>query len=196
MNNLDIGISIILGICLASAAGFRIFIPLLLTNIASMTGYLKLANNYVWIGSVPALIIFSVAVIVELIGYYTPWVDNVLDGIASPLAIISGILLSGAVITDINPLIKWTLMIISGGGTSISFHLLTAKTRALSSLFTRGLANPIFSTFEAIVSIIITVISILIPIIGILLVIALSYILYSRYKKRKRRKELSRMHAV
>lgn len=195
-NNLEIIISILLGICLAAAAGFRVFIPLLLINIASMAGYMQLADDFAWIGSIPALIVFSVAVVVEIIGYYTPWVDNLLDLIASPLAIISGILLSGAVIIDVNPLIKWTLMVIVGGGTSISFHLLTAKTRALSSLFTGGFANPIFSTFESISSVFITIISIIIPILGIILVILLLCLLFYRYKKRKRKKELAAMPAV
>lgn len=184
---MEIAISIILGICLASAAGFRVFIPLLITSIASMTGYVHLSAGYQWVGSVPALITFGVAAIIELGGYYSPWVDNVLDIIAAPLAAISGIILSASVIVDINPLLKWVLVIIAGGGTATTIHILTAKTRALSSVFTGGFANPIFSTIEAFFSTAITILSILIPVLGLIIVIViLLFIIYRNIKKKKK----------
>jgi hypothetical protein len=183
---MEIAISIILGICLASAAGFRVFIPLLITSIASMLGYVNLSGGYQWVGSIPALITFGVASIIELGGYYSPWVDNVLDIIAAPLAAVSGIILSASVIEDMNPLLKWTLVIIAGGGTATTIHILTAKTRALASVFTGGLGNPILSTIEAFVSIVITVLSVLIPLLGIVLVLVILLIIFLRYKKKKR----------
>lgn len=187
---MEIAISIILGICLASAAGFRVFIPLLLTSIASMTEYVHLSAGYQWVGSVPALIVFGVAAIIELGGYYSPWVDNVLDVIAAPLAAISGVILSASVIVDINPLLKWVLVLIAGGGTATTIHILTAKTRALSSIFTGGFANPVFSTIEAFVSTAITVLSILIPVLGIIIVIIILFLIILRNRKKKRNQKL------
>ena len=91
---MDIAISLIIGICLAAACGFRVFVPLLISGIASQAGYLELSSSYLWIESVPAIIAFSVATLLEILGYYIPWVDNMLDTIATPLAPIAGVIAS------------------------------------------------------------------------------------------------------
>ncbi len=106
----------LLGIALAVACGFRVFIPLLVVSIASYSGYIELAPNFSWVASLPALIIFAVATILEIVAYYVPWLDNLLDTIATPASIIAGILVSASFITGMHPLLKWTLAVIAGGG--------------------------------------------------------------------------------
>ena len=106
---MELILSIFIGIGLAAAVGFRIFIPFLIASIAAYTGNLELSTYFGWIGTLPALIAFSVATVIEIFSYYIPWVDNFLDAINHPLAIFAGIILSGAVVTDFPPLIKWSL---------------------------------------------------------------------------------------
>src|SRR5260370_32245357 len=79
-----------LGIGLSAACGFRVFVPLLVMSIASFSGHLTLAPGFQWIGSYPALITFSVATVVEIGGYYIPWVDHLLDTLATPAASVPG----------------------------------------------------------------------------------------------------------
>ena len=69
---MDIAVGIILGVCLSAAVGFRIFIPMLILSLASNTGYVELTESYLWISSLPAMIAFAVATVVEIIGYYVP----------------------------------------------------------------------------------------------------------------------------
>src|SRR5207302_1413632 len=83
-------LSICVGIGLSAACGFRVFVPLLVMSIASLSGHLPLAHGFEWIGSYPALIAFSVATCVEILGYYIPWLHHVLDTIASPAAVVAG----------------------------------------------------------------------------------------------------------
>src|SRR6266704_2988656 len=109
-------LSICVGIGLSAACGFRIFVPLLLMSVASLTGHLTLAHGFEWVGSYPALVTFAVATSVEIAGYYVPWVDNVLDAIATPAAIVTGSLVTASLVTDLSPFLKWTLAIIAGGG--------------------------------------------------------------------------------
>ena len=183
--NIEILLTILMGIGLSAASGFRVFIPLLVVSIASFTGNLTLADSFSWIGTLPALITFSIATVFEIAGYYIPWVDNILDTITSPLAVIAGAVLMASVVTDISPLFKWTLAIIAGGGVAGTIQALTGMTRVTSSLTTGGLGNPAVSTVESGSSITLSVIAIFIPLIAGIIVIALlvwaTKILISRF---------------
>lgn len=171
--DLELLLTILMGIGLSAASGFRIFIPFLVVSIASLTGNLNLSDSFSWIGTVPALITFSVATIFEIAGYYIPWVDNILDTITSPLAVIAGAVLMASVVTDISPLIKWTLAIIAGGGVAGTVQTLTGVTRAASTVTTGGLGNPAVSTVESGSSITLSAMAIFIPVIAGIIVIAL-----------------------
>src|SRR5579859_1441024 len=114
--SMDTLLSVCIGIGLSAACGFRVFVPLLVMNIASLSGHLTLAHSFEWIGSYPALIAFSVATCVEIAGYYIPWVDHALDTIATPAAIVAGTLVTASVVSDMSPFLKWTLAAIAGGG--------------------------------------------------------------------------------
>ena len=141
-------LSVCLGIGLSAACGFRVFVPLLAMSIASLSGHLTLATGFDWIGTYPALITFSVATALEIAGYYLPWVDNLLDSIATPAAVIAGTLVTAALVTDLSPMLKWTLAIIGGGGVAGLVQGATVLVRGASSATTGGLANPLFATVE------------------------------------------------
>src|SRR5690349_15035349 len=99
----DLALSIVLGIALAAAAGFRVFLPMLIVSGAAYTGHLQLDNNFAWLGTPSALIMLSVAALAEVLAYYVPVVDNLLDALATPAALIAGTIVSAAVMTDVAP---------------------------------------------------------------------------------------------
>src|SRR6266404_3033095 len=101
-------LSICVGVGLSAACGFRVFVPLLVMSIAAASGHLTLAHGFEWIGSNPALVAFSVATVVEIAAYYIPWVDNLLDAIATPAAVIAGTLVTASMVTGTSPFLKWT----------------------------------------------------------------------------------------
>ena len=78
-------LSIFLGIGLASASGFRVFLPLFALSLASYFGIWELNENWLWIGSIPALITLGIATVSEIFGYYIPFIDNLLDTIQKDL---------------------------------------------------------------------------------------------------------------
>jgi len=162
-------LSICLGIGLSAACGFRVFVPLLVMSIASLSGHLQLAHGFEWIGSYPALVTFSVATALEIAGYYIPWVDHLLDTIATPAAIIAGTLVSAAMITDMSPLLKWTLAVIAGGGVAGAVQGTTVVTRGASTLTTGGLANPLVATAELAGAVVTSILAILAPLLVVLL---------------------------
>jgi len=167
---MELILSIFVGIGLAAAVGFRIFIPFLIASIAAYSGNLELSTYFSWIGTLPALILFSVATLVEIFSYYIPWVDNFLDAINHPLAIFAGIALSGAVVTDFPPLIKWSLALIAGGGIAGTIHAATGLIRLKSSAVTGGVGNPVVATAEAGSSITLSLIAIFIPAVAVIIV--------------------------
>lgn len=136
---------------------------------------MTLADSFSWIGTYPALITFGVATVFEITAYYIPWVDNILDTISSPVAVIAGIVLMGSVVLGVSPLLKWTLAIIVGGGVAGTIQALTGATRITSSITTGGLGNPAVSTVEFGSSLTLAALAIFIPVVAGLVVIALLF---------------------
>ena len=115
MATLDVLLSVALGIGLAAAVGMRVFLPLLVMSVAAWSGHLTLAPNFQWLGTTPAMLTLAVAALLEISAYYVPGLDNLLDTIATPTALIAGTVAAAAVMTDLPPLVKWTAAIIAGG---------------------------------------------------------------------------------
>ena len=136
-------LSVLAGIGLSAAAGFRVFVPLLVLSLAERGGYLRVSDGFAWVGSDAALIAFAVATGLEVLGYFIPWVDHALDVVATPLALVAGVLLTAAVVTDLDPFVRWTLAVLAGGGAAASFQGLTAGARGISTLSTGGIGNPL-----------------------------------------------------
>jgi len=178
-------LSICVGIGLSAAFGFRFFVPLLVMSIASLTGHLTLSHGFEWIGSYPALVTFAAATCVEIAGYYVPWVDNFLDTIASPAAVIAGTLVTASMVTDLSPFIKWTMAIIAGGGVAGIVQGTTVAVRGASSLGTAGLGNPIIATVEAIASTVTSIVALLAPVLAVGL-LGIALLVFSRKFFRKK----------
>ena len=166
-------LSICLGIGLSAACGFRVFVPLLFLSIASLSGHVTLATGFDWIGTYPALIAFSVATALEIGAYYIPFLDNLLDSIAIPAAVVAGAMVTASCVTGLSPMLKWTLAIIAGGGAAATTQVVTTKLRALSSVSTAGMGNSFLATAEAGGSAGLSLVSVLWPVAGVILALLL-----------------------
>lgn len=180
-------ISICLGIGLAASVGFRVFLPLFALSLASYFGFWELNDHWQWIGSVTALIILGVATIVEIFAYYIPYVDNLLDTIAVPLAAIAGTAVMVSTVADLSPEVTWALAIIAGGGTAAAISGTSGATRIASTATTAGLANPVVSTVETVTAIVLSILSIVLPMVAVIVVILICFIIFKLYKKFKPR---------
>jgi hypothetical protein len=176
MSGFDIASSIALGIGLATAVGFRVFLPLLVTSLAAYTGHLPLSASFAWLGSLPALTMLSVAAVVEVSAYYIPAIDNLLDAIATPTAVIAGILVSAAVMTNLPPAVKWATAIIAGGGAAGLAQGATALLRAKSTLLTGGLGNPLLATAEMGSSLLISALALIVPFVALIAALGLAWL--------------------
>ncbi|ALM22027.1 membrane protein [Nonlabens sp. MIC269] len=186
--------SVCLGIGLSASAGFRVFVPLLFLSFAGYMGWIPLNEDWSWAGSLTAVIVLAVAAVVELLAYYIPYVDNLLDTISVPLATIAGTAVMVSVVGDLDPVYTWTLAIIAGGGTAAAISSTTTAARATSTATTGGLGNPVVSTAEAGLSGILSILSLLAPVVAVIIVILIFLAMRKLYKKLFKRSSLSRKH--
>ena len=166
----DLALSIALGIALAAASGFRVFLPMLIVSGAAYIGDLQLDNSFAWLGTPSALTMLSVAALAEVLAYYVPVIDNLLDTLATPAALIAGTIVSAAVMTDVPPMVKWTAAVIAGGGIAGLTQGLTGMLRAHSTVLTGGFGNPIIATVELGGALLISFLALLAPAAAIALV--------------------------
>lgn len=176
-------ISIFLGIGLAASVGFRVFLPLFALSLASYFGVWELNDNWQWIGSLAAVITLGVATIIEIFAYFIPWVDNVLDSFAVPLAAIAGTAVMVSTVADLDPVITWSLAIIAGGGTATAIKGAGATSRLASTATTGGLANPVISTVETGTALVVTAASIFAPLLAVVLVIIILFLIFRIYRR-------------
>lgn len=139
-----------LGIALSASAGFRVFIPMLGASIASLAGWIQLPAGMDWLGSWPALICFATAAVAEIGAYYIPFIDNLLDSIATPLAVAAGTLLAYSFfpLGHNTELIKWVIAFVTGGGSAGMVQAGTGLLRLFSTKTTAGTGNALLATGE------------------------------------------------
>ncbi|WP_288497536.1 DUF4126 domain-containing protein [uncultured Acinetobacter sp.] len=179
-------LSLCIGVGLSAACGFRVFVPLLVMSIASLMGWFEPMKGFEWLAIPSVCVGLAVATVCEIGAYYIPWVDNALDTIATPAAMVAGTLTTMAVSSgEMSQFASWAAAIIVGGGTATAVQMGTVAVRGLSTATTGGIANPVVSTGEWIGAIVVSILSLIVPvlvvIVGILLVV-----IAIRWIKRKR----------
>ena len=187
MDTVEIIFSVFLGIGLAAAVGFRVFLPLLVLSLAGFYDYIPLNESWAWVGSLTAVITLGVATLVEIFGYYIPWFDNVLDTIAIPLAAIAGTAVMMATVSELSPVVTWALAIIAGGGTATAIKGNTPAIRLTSSATTGGIGNPIVATVETATSTVMSLLSVFIAPLAFLFVLFIFFGIYKFYKKLRKK---------
>jgi Domain of unknown function (DUF4126) len=164
--NLDTILELLLAISLSAAAGFRVFVPLLVLSAAAVLGHVDLPARFDWIENPQALALFTAAAILEVIGYSIPWFDHLLDILATPAAIVAGTIVAASLSPEMDPLAQWTLALATGGAAAGLTKTLMNLLRGGSTAATGGLANPIFALLELAIATGLSVLAIAAPIVS------------------------------
>jgi Domain of unknown function (DUF4126) len=179
--------AIALGIALSACCGFRIFIPMLAGAVAAYNHWFSFSADMQWLGTLPAVICFGTAAIIEIGAYYFPFLDNILDAAAAPLAIAAGTLLAFAILPTGNnnePLLRWVAALIAGGATAGTIHVGTGLLRLFSTKATLGTGNPVVASGENAVAITASVLSFVVPvIIATILLLVVAWIGYKGVRR-------------
>ena len=184
-------LSLCIGIGLSAACGFRVFVPLLVMSVASLTGLFEPMKGFEWLAMPSVCIGLTVATVCEIGAYYIPWVDNALDSISTPAAMIAGTLTTMAVSTgEMSQFASWAAAIIVGGGTATAVQMSTVAVRGVSTATTGGIANPIVSTVEWIGALVVSILAMLLPVLmAILVILMLVWVIRWVHRKKQAMKQ-------
>ena len=170
---LPYAISAFIGIGLAAATGFRVFLPMFAVSLASYMGWIPMNENFHWLSGLPTLITTGIAMIVEILAYYIPYVDHLLDTLSIPLATVAGSVMFASQFADIGTFPQWALALIAGGGTAAAISSGFAGTRAASTATTGGFGNSVVATTETAGAGIMSILAMAAPIIAFIVTIIL-----------------------
>jgi hypothetical protein len=174
----DTFVALGLGLGLAAAAGLRVFVPLLVLGLAARTGIVPLAAGFEWLAETPALLAVGSATVLEVLAYYVPWFDNLLDTVSTPTAMIAGTIATASVLTDVPPWLQWGVAIVGGGGAAGMVAGSTSLLRLKSSAFTGGAGNFLLATTELFGSVVTSVLAIALPLIALVVVVGSVFLVY------------------
>lgn len=166
-------LSVFIGIGLAAASGFRVFLPMFAVSLASYLGWIPMGDNFEWLSGLPTLITTGVATVIEILAYYIPVVDNFLDTITIPLATVAGSVLFASQFMELGTFPQWALALIAGGGTAATIASGFAGTRVASTATTGGIGNNVVATAETAGAGLMSVLAIFLPVIAFVLAISL-----------------------
>lgn len=182
-------LSAFIGIGLAAASGFRVFMPMFAVSLAAFMGWIDMPENFAWLSGLPTLITTGIAMILEILAYYIPFVDHVLDSVNIPLAAVAGSILFASQFTGLEAFPQWALALIAGGGTAATISAGFAGTQAASTTTTGGLGNSIVATTETAGAGILSTLAFVAPVIAgiaaiglVILVIVLGRKIWHRFR--------------
>ena len=191
MQEVTIIMATLMGISLAAASGFRVFLPPFLLSLAARFNVVwfldidLIGTQFEFFTSTLSIVVLGIATVAEFAAFYAPWIDNALDTIATPASIMAGVAMTAIVLEGNDPLIQWTVAIVAGGGVAATIQSATVATRGLSSTFTFGLGNSAVATGENVASVALTLIAILIPFLSALFVLLIVTLLLRMKRKKK-----------
>ena len=180
----EIVIAIAIGLGLSASCGFRVFVPMLTASIAAKAGIFPVQEGFEWLAGWPAIISFGTATIIEILAYYIPFLDNLLDTITTPLAVGSGTLLLTSVIPIDNDFLKWAAGFLFGGGTAATIQGGTVLTRLASTKMTAGTGNAVLATGEHAAAFGTSALSLFVPLVIAALVVVLAAYFLHRFGKK------------
>jgi hypothetical protein len=176
--------AVAIGIGLSASCGFRVFVPMLVASIAAKMGIFPVQEGFQWLAGWPAIISFGTATVVEILAYYIPFVDNLLDTITTPLAIVAGSLLLTSVLPIDSDLLKWITGVLFGGGAAATIQSGSVLTRLASTKFTGGTGNVVVATGEHAAAFGSSLLSVFIPFLVAALVIVLVIFIIVKFRER------------
>jgi hypothetical protein len=185
-------LSAFIGIGLAAATGFRVFLPMFAVSLASYLHWIPMNESFEWLAGLPTLITTEIATIVEILAYYLPFIDHLLDTLAVPMATIAGSVLFASQFADLGTFPQWALALIAGGGTAATISSGFAGLRAASTATTGGLGNSVVGTAETAGAGIMAILAMVAPLIAaicaigiVILMIFFGRKIWRKFKKNK-----------
>ena len=176
--------SVAIGVGLSASCGFRVFVPMLVASIAAKMGVFPVNEGFQWLATWPAIFCFGTATLIEILAYYIPFVDNLLDSITTPLAVGAGTLLVTSVLPVDNDMLKWIMGFIIGGGAAATVQGGSVLARLASTKMTAGTGNAVVATGEHAAAFGTSILSLFMPLVIAAILIVLIFWLITKFGRR------------
>lgn len=175
-------LSAFIGIGLAAASGFRVFLPMFAVSLASYFHWIPMNEHFEWLAGLPTLVTTGIAMVVEILAYYLPFIDHLLDTISIPMATVAGSVLFASQFAELGTFPQYALALIAGGGTAMTISSGFAGLRAASTATTGGLGNAVVGTSETAGAGIMAILAIAAPVIAavIAVILVISALVFGR----------------
>ncbi|MBK8995449.1 MAG: DUF4126 domain-containing protein [Myxococcales bacterium] len=176
--------AVALGIGLAATAGLRAWLPLLLAGGLARLGVLELGEAFGFVSSTPALVLFGVATVAEIVADKVPAVDHALDVISTVVRPAAGALLAASALYQVkDPLVALVIGLCVGAPVALGPHAAKSALRAASSATTAGIANPLVSFVEDALAIGLFIAVVILPVISVAVLATVIWLLVRRRRK-------------
>src|SRR5690349_13036997 len=173
---------------LSTAAGLNAYLPLLTVGLlARYTNLIHLDGPYSLLSHPVVLLVIAVLALLDFIGDKIPAVDHALHAVGLVVAPVAGAILFMAANSSsgsVSPLLAAICGILIAGTTQGA----RATARPLATVTTAGIANPVISFFEDVVSLVLSVLAVLLPILAFLLVLLFAFLLVMLSRRVLRRR--------
>jgi len=157
---------------------------MLVASVAASAGVLPVQDGFTWLAGWPAMICFGTATVLEIVAYYVPFVDNLLDSITTPMAVGAGTLLLTSVLPIDSSLLRWTAGFIIGGGIAATVQGGSVLARLLSSSLSGGGGNPALATGENAAAFGTSLLSLIVPLVVVPVLLVLIVVLIILVRRR------------
>jgi len=182
---LDAVLSIFTAFGLSTSAGLNAYVPLLVVALlARFTDLITLNPPWDALESWWVIGVLVVLLLIEILVDKVPAVDTINDTIQTFIRPVAGALLfaaSAGTISDAHPVLALICGLLVAGGV----HAAKATARPIITGTTGGLANPVVSTLEDVVSLVLAIVSILLPLLALFLLLLIIF-LFIRWRRRRR----------
>ena len=157
---------VLLALGLAAASGLRIFVPLFMAAVAARFQLfgIELNDGMIWMTSNTAIAALGLATVIEIVSDKVPVLDNALHALGLVARPVAGAVVAGSMFAGLDPTAAAIAGIIVGAPTALAFGAAQGGARAASTLSTAGMANPVLSVVDDILSIGTVLVAFLMPI--------------------------------
>ena len=156
---------------LATATGLNAYLPLLVLGLlARFTDLVTLNPPYDLLGNPVVLVVLATLAVLDFAADKIPGVDHALHVAGLVIHPVAGAIVSLAAATpggDVHPALAAVCGLALAGGT----HGARAAARPVATATTAGLANPVVSFLEDVLSLVLAVLAVLLPALACLLVV-------------------------
>lgn len=167
---------------LSASAGLNAYIPLLLLSIMANRGVIHLTAPYDVMGTWWCITILTILCVIELVVDKVPGADHVNDAVQTVVRPTAGAILfasqTGA-ISSAHPGVWITIGLLTAGGV----HAVKAVARPPLNVATVGIAAPVVSTLENVVSTVVSVLAIVAPLLALAVMALVGWLAFMAFRR-------------